>query len=313
MFLSKYNNEQPIATKTLEQAINKNKISHAYLFEKNNYSNCDDFIMSFVKDVFCVDFIENTKMCENICNQIDNNEYIELTILTPSGLQIKKEETLELQNKLKEKAIEGNKRICIIKEADKLNSSSSNTLLKFIEEPKDNIIIILIVENRYQLLKTILSRCQIIGFRSDLINENTNFIEKINKIVYGYNEILTLEQKEEQVNNCLKFIEFYEKNGIDTILFMNKYFSNFFNNRQDVIYAFNIIKLIYLDALKNKTNSKKELFSSQIDLMNLICKKNSLKNIIRKINLIIKYIKILSYNTNIGLVMDKLIIELEGE
>lgn len=312
MFLNKYDIDQPVATKILGQAINNKKISHAYLFEKNNYSKCDDYILSFVKDIFCNDIDNNKKLCENICNQIDNNEYIELKILNPIGLQIKKEDALNLQLDLKEKALEGKKRICIINNADKLNSSSSNTLLKFIEDPQDNIIIIIVVENRYQLLKTILSRCQIIPLKMDILGQSVLYIDKLNKLIYNTQNNLSDDQKNSQVYNCLNFIEFYEKNRIDTLLYLNKYFHTFFNNRQDVIYAFNIFKLIYLDALKNKTNTNLELFINNHQIIDLISDSNSLENIIRKINLIINFLKIISDNTNLNLVMDKFIIELEG-
>ena len=55
-----------------------------------------------------------------------------------------------------------NKRIYVIKEAEKLNTSAANTLLKFLEEPADDIIAILLTNNRYKLLDTILSRCQVL-------------------------------------------------------------------------------------------------------------------------------------------------------
>ena len=60
--------------------------------------------------------------------------------------------------------------IYVIKEADKLNDSSGNTILKFLEEPEEDIIAILLTTNRYKIIETILSRCQIISLKDDSYN-----------------------------------------------------------------------------------------------------------------------------------------------
>ena len=49
-----------------------------------------------------------------------------------------------------------NKRIYVIKEADKMNLFASNTLLKFLEEPVDDVIAILLTTNRYKIINTVL-------------------------------------------------------------------------------------------------------------------------------------------------------------
>ena len=74
----------------------------------------------------------------------------------------------------------GNKKIYIIKECDKFNNYSANTILKFLEEPNDDIIGILLTTNRYKVIDTILSRCQIISFIDDFKFEfNNDFIDLI--------------------------------------------------------------------------------------------------------------------------------------
>ena len=74
-------------------------------------------------------------------------EYTELKIVKPNGQFIKKEQLLELQNSVLNKPVEANKIIYIIKNAERLNSSSANSILKFLEEPEDNIIAILLTDN----------------------------------------------------------------------------------------------------------------------------------------------------------------------
>ena len=58
----------------------------------------------------------------------------------------------------------GKNKVGIIKDADKLSKEAANALLKTLEEPKRNVIIILTVNNEDALLPTILSRGQLIKF-----------------------------------------------------------------------------------------------------------------------------------------------------
>ena len=70
---------------------------------------------------------------------IDNGNYPDLKIIEPDGNVIKKVQLLSLQEQFKNKSFLNNKMIYVIKEAEKLNDSSGNTILKFLEEPEEDI------------------------------------------------------------------------------------------------------------------------------------------------------------------------------
>ena len=311
MLLSKYEKDQPIASKTLVQAILNNKISHAYLFETNEYYDSKNFIISFVKDIICNNSDDNLK--DNICKQIDNNECIELKIINSSGLQIKKEEMLNLQEEFKSKPIEGKKKVYIINTAEKLNSSSANTILKFLEEPEEDIIAILVTSNRYQIIDTILSRCQLIALinTKEMISSTT--FDKINNLVYNNSDLLEENQKKEQIEHAIDFISFYEEKKEETILFSNNEFMQHFITRDAVVNAFEIMKLFYLDSLKFITNTKIEIFDDYQEQIEIVSRKNTVLSLIIKIKKIIKYIEKIKYNVNINLLIDRFIIELGDE
>ena len=65
---------------------------------------------------------------------------------------------------------EEGKKIIIITEADKMNPSAANSLLKTLEEPAPNTVIILTTAHRDTLLPTIISRCQLVRF--ELLRED---------------------------------------------------------------------------------------------------------------------------------------------
>ena len=312
MLINQYEKEQPIATRTLVQAISNNRISHAYLFETNDYYDSNNFIISFVKDIILFD-IEDKNTCNTISNQIDNNEYIELKIFNPQGLQIKKEEMTNLQEVFRDKPIGGKKKVYIINNAEKFNSSSANTILKFLEEPEDNIIAILVTNNRYQILDTILSRCQLISFINVKKKINTNSFDKINKLVYNNLDFFDENQKKDHIEHTINFINFYENKGNETLMFINREFLQYFPTRDIVNNAFEIMKLFYLDTIKVKTNTTTDVFEDYMDDISNISNKNTIEDLIIKINKIIKYIEKIKYNVNINLLMDSFIIELGDE
>lgn len=78
--------------------------------------------------------------------------------------QIGVDDAQNIIKKLSLKAYEGQFKVLIIWMVEKMNNSASNKLLKLIEEPPKNTVLLLITENEDQLLKTILSRCQILRF-----------------------------------------------------------------------------------------------------------------------------------------------------
>ena len=84
---------------------------------------------------------------------------------------------------------EYNWRIAIIDAADEMNESSSNAILKLLEEPPNKSIIILISHNYYSLKSTIISRCQKITLKplsekemGEFLSKEVNNQEEINLI-----------------------------------------------------------------------------------------------------------------------------------
>lgn len=173
----------------INSIVNNNKISHAYMIEIDSYD--DDFIcvLDFVKMI-----LGNN---DDINNLIDIGNYPDLKIIEPDGSVIKKGQLIKLQEEFRNKSFLDNKMIYIIKEADKLNESSGNTILKFLEEPEDDIVAILVTTNRYKVIETILSRCQILSLQdsdnivevSDQIIDFISFLVKKNDLFVNYNTI----------------------------------------------------------------------------------------------------------------------------
>lgn len=151
----------------IETIIKTDKLSHSYLIELGDVSLDYPFVLLFVKMILCPHLVSNIdglncNRC-NTCQLIDEGNFPDLEIIEADGMQIKKKQLLSLKEEYQNYSLIGHRRVYIIREAEKLNPSSANTILKFLEEPEEGIIAILLTKNRYQVLDTILSRCQVLS------------------------------------------------------------------------------------------------------------------------------------------------------
>ena len=151
----------------INKIIENNKVSHAYLIELNNYEDDMKYIFDFIKMIICNIEYSDLDKENNIIRLIDDNNYPDIKIIEPDGATIKKGQMIDLQKDYSNKSLLDGKRIYVVKEADKLNPASANTILKFLEETEEDIIAILLTQNRYKILETILSRCQILTIKEN--------------------------------------------------------------------------------------------------------------------------------------------------
>ena len=309
--------EQYVAVKILKNSIKNNKLVHAYLFETNEYDKSDLFIYAFIKSLLCPNNFFAYKKCNdcNICKQISDGNYPEIKVINPDGLWIKKDQLDELQFEFNKKAVIGDKKIYIINEAEKMNSQASNSILKFLEEPVPNVIAILVTNNVYQLLDTIISRCQVISLKKN-IDKNKNEIELIsNLLIDDQNKRLDFINEEKSID-FIKFIKnfilYYENNKIDTLLYTDKMWFSEINDKEKNIFAYGVILLFYKDVLNIKINRNIEIFSDDIDNLSKISKNRSINEIINIINIIISTKNKIRNNVNLNLLMDNFILQLEG-
>ena len=303
--------DQAIAYKIFKNSISKNKLSHAYLINTNGYHKGFDFAKAFAKYLLCPNNETGSHEC-SVCHLIDNNSYSEFKVIEADGLWIKKEQTDELQEMFSMKSLSGRK-VYIINGVENLNISASNSILKFLEEPEEGIVAILITDNIYKVLGTIVSRCQVINLNNvqvksdDMLmnvgNQLYNDSDKINEFVNDCESI-------NKIGHVIDFIEYLYFNKLDTLVYINKYWNDFFKGKDDYLFAFNIMIMFYSDVISYKMGNDIILseFKSNIE------KYSELDyNIINSIlNLIMEIREDLYSNVNLNLLMDKFIIKMEA-
>ncbi len=131
----------------LTKEINESKISHAFLVETNN---CEKLLNDITSLLSSKGIISN--------QSIENN--IAVNIIRPENNLIDKNKILELQKFVITKSIISDYKVYFIINAELMNLSAYNKLLKVLEEPSDNVIAFLLTENMNQIISTIQSRCK---------------------------------------------------------------------------------------------------------------------------------------------------------
>ncbi len=279
-------------TKFYEYAKNLKKYYHAYIFEVSNLDDSYDIILAFAKSIICKNHYTNKNNCLdcNICHLIDNNYYPDLKIIKPDGINIKKDQIQAIQKDLSLKSSNGTNQVYIIFEAEKMNLSAANSLLKFIEEPEDSIFAILVTVDRKQLLPTILSRAILITLKTlDQKDYDLEMLEALTKFLN-----LIFEKKEEALP--------YVKES-----FLDKY-----KNRDEIITAFNYLEVI-LDFLINENYQINTFENTNLyDIIKANLANISFSNLIFYLQKIVEFKNDLINvpNLNINLFMDRFIIEM---
>ena len=316
--LEEFKQNQPIAYKIISNTLNNKRYAHAYLIETNGYVDGFKLVMNFAKLLLCPNYNNGQPNCQNCvqCQMIDDGNFTELKIINPDGNWIKKEQLIELQEEFNKKSIIGNKKIYIINKAEKLNINSANTILKFLEEPQEGIIAILVTNNLYQLLETIISRCQIISLNGQAnLLKNKNTLQKIGRLVTDteedYQKFIEDEMNKENITNILKFINYYEKNHKKVLLYMNNYWFNYFPDKENISWAILIVIYFYKDVLNYKINCPVEIFDDYLEEIEKIANLNIVESLIRKIKILNENRNYLDNNANLNLLMDRIIIEME--
>ena len=107
------------------------------------------------------------------CVRIGRGEHPDVRIARPEGAgrQLKAESVRQIVSESPFRPFEGRRRVSIFVDAERMNPTAANTLLKTLEEPPPWVILILITSNAAALLPTILSRCQICRFAPLPIDE----------------------------------------------------------------------------------------------------------------------------------------------
>ena len=151
--------------KALKNAIELNKISHAYLFTGPRGTGKTSTARIFAKSLNCKEgpTINPCGVCEN-CIDITNSTPMDVIEIDAASNR-KVEDAQNILEKVMYAPVNSRYKIYIIDEVHMLSTTTFNALLKTLEEPPKNVIFILATTEVHKVLDTIKSRCQRFDFK----------------------------------------------------------------------------------------------------------------------------------------------------
>lgn len=283
----------------------KDRLSHAYLFSGEQGTEKLGVALIFAMSLYC----EKKSYCGECsnCKRILRLNHPNVIYIKPDGESIKKQQIINLQKEFSKSSLEDGPRIYIIDKIEKMTTSSSNSLLKFIEEPINaNTYGLLLSDNISKVLPTIISRCQVINFtatsnkyvmeelmESGFEKETANIVSKITNSISECEELI----EGPMLNNIIKIVNelgnIMEKKSQSSLIYMrDKY--GLLDDRDNFALFLRILLISLKDWLiENKKNIKKEI-------------------IIEYINMVIKMQKRLNFYVNHILLLELFLIKIDG-
>jgi DNA polymerase-3 subunit delta' len=172
--------------------VNANKLPHAFLFSGvagigkelfakhlSSFLLCD--AVKCAADSDDKSIISACRQCKQ-CKLFESESHPDFKLIEPEegSTTIKIDQIRQLVNFFSHSSQQGGRKIAILTPAEALNNNAANALLKTLEEPSFNSVIILVSHQSGMLLPTIRSRCQVLDFSQPSVENSLEWLNTHN-------------------------------------------------------------------------------------------------------------------------------------
>jgi len=318
-YLKKY---QPVIYQTFLNSYQKDQLSHAYLISGSNGAPLIDVACFFAKSILCDD--PSPLACNSCitCLRVDDGNYPDFFIFDGSKNTIKKDDVTTIETAFEKKAFENKGiRVYVLHLIENMTTQAINSILKFLEEPGQQVYAFLTTNNENVILPTIISRCQLLRLR--LIDKHIVINDAIENGVdkkdaellsYFYNdgELIKeiLDDKESNTafflaKNCFEeIITVLEEGDTNDIIYKSQSdIVNQIKTKEACRYFINMMVMAFEDMINIKNQKNAFLESYATILENLA---NKLSHLDESLIELLKCSGIVNTNINIALLIDHL-------
>ncbi len=318
---------QPIVFHTLSNAFTSGNISHAYLLCGEVGTPLLEVATYLGKSLLCDNpdpFADDTCLT---CIRIDDGNYLDFIVFDGNKESIKRGDVSSIEQQFEMTAYEEKGvMVYILNLVENMTTEAINAILKFLEEPKENVYAFLTTQNENNVLPTIVSRCQLLHLvpidREVIINEAIEAgvnREDAEILSYIYNDASCIADIVNDKDEYKEFSEIRDRvlnllNSLgDTALAvytMEKEIIPITKTKEDASYVLDIITLFFNEALSIKNGLSPLMTCYDTILRNLI---EWVPHLDTSLVELLKAKVSLKSNVNISLLLDHLINQIVSE
>jgi DNA polymerase-3 subunit delta' len=314
-----YGHKKPIAI--LKSAMAKNRVAHAYLFYGAEGIGKRTVASVFARALNCTGEDPPCDRCPS-CMKAEHKNHPNIIGIQAEGQFIKIDAIKEINAKMAFRP-ENGKRVFILKDADKMNAPAANSLLKTLEEPSQDNVLILTTSRPHALPMTILSRCQSLRFTPLKNEEVSQYLQEKQEIEKTEAETIAsaslgsigraLEMKRGDyiatVERILNRLANDDSNDLTGRISFARYLGK---EKDEIIHNLEVMNNAYRDSLAFKETHEERMliFNGRHDAIAAIADRLSGREILRNIAIIHETMDAVSKNANKTLTLESMLVKL---
>ena len=255
------------------------------------------------------------------CRKIAAGNHPDIIRIQPIGPFIKIGQIRSLLQTLAMKPYEAITRVAILSEAQAMNAAASNALLKILEEPPSRSMLVLTATQKSDLLPTIVSRCQHVGFNPIPEEKIAAWLQNKHGLEQQAADILaamangSFSRAQMMVkNNWLQrrkwVIEEMARLSLQPIAHLLALAEKLSKEKEALAQSLEIIKTWFRDLIINQYDAGKIINRDVADKIDNASQKNNLPDLLSKVDAVQKTQNRIAANTNLRLTMESLLIYL---
>ncbi len=253
------------AKKLLGRALSGGRLAHSYLFRGPEGVGKQLFARGLASAVNCkaADGLQACGACSS-CKKHNGGSHPDFLIVSPEKGTIKINQIRDFIKKLSFAPYEAETRMVLIEDVHTMRQEAANSLLKTLEEPPDNNLLILTADSTGDVLQTIISRCQVIPFYGLTLEETTEILLQEDETITRDTAVILARLGEgspgkAQLFHRKKLVDFWKQllcllieddadgdGGVGKVLLMAESMDAF---KEDLPHLFSLIKLWIRDCL----------------------------------------------------------------
>lgn len=319
---------QPVVMKIFSKSVRENRLSHGYLLEGASGTGKKRTALWLAQSLFCLEPTETELACGECanCTRIASHNHPDVHLLEPDGASIKIDQVRALKQELSKRGMESDRKVVIIYDAEKMTVQSANSLLKFIEEPEGGLLLLFLTTNPAQILPTIQSRLQPVTFKSLTFDSLVDSLTRIGISEQKARIYASITGSTEQAKNfeedewfgearsaVVKLYEGLHHQGTSPLIIIQESWMPLFKEKDKMALGLELLLLLYRDRLHLTLDESYEpICTAQKEMLAQDALRKSLSETTGEIEKILAAKSKLASNMNMQLLMEQLVLEIQG-